>query len=226
MHICVKKKTGTQGQRQVTTAGVNTYKTPGKSLCKTDKAFTWRQRRSLLSGSQSLHSRHVPWRPWVECSCNLEAKSQMNVINEIFFTISQDPRCISKRMQQLKMQPRLVDLIFSFLTTPFHTSLKISANINASVRIRDVPQTSHVGAVWPACVVLSVWALGIFSPREPHRWCKTMRRLQGNTGHQSQKVMYGTAPPPLQTASMNKGTTRFWNSHTQAHTHTRAFFQY
>lgn len=159
-----KKKNGTQGQRQVTTAGVNTYKTPGKSLCKTDKAFTWRQRRSLLSGSQSLHSRHVPWRPWVECSCNLEAKSQMNVINEIFFTISQDPRCISKRMQQLKVQPRLVDLFFSFLTTPFHTSLKISADINASVRIRDVPQTSHVGAVWPACVVLSVWALGIFPP--------------------------------------------------------------
>lgn len=60
---------------------------------------------------------------------------------------------------------------------------------------------------------------GHFFPHEPLRWCQEMQRLQGNTGHQSHKVMYGTAPPPLQTASMNKGTTRFWNSHTQAHTH-------
>lgn len=180
----------------MTTAGENTYKTAGKSLCKTDKAFTWRQQRSLLSGSQSLHSRHVPWRPWVECSCNLEAKSQMIVINEIFFTMSQDPRCISKRMQQLKVQPRLVDL----------------------KRLASAPFGPPV-----LCWACELWAFP--PPREPLRWCKETRRLQGNTGHQSHKVMYGTAPPPLQTASKNKGTTRYWNSHAQAHTHT-CFFQY
>lgn len=209
------------------------------NIAKLTRSFTWKLQRSLLSGTQSLHSRHVPWRPWVECSCNLKAKDPKKRYVLIITNARNWKRDFSQILRIITDSWLLPNQCNSLMAVQFCT-LHLVFSLNFFTIFEDFYRYQHfcskrrrsscsqafyVGTVWPACVALNVWARGFFfSSCDPHSRCKKMRRLQGNTSHQSQKVMYGTAQPPPQTPSMNKGTRFFWNSHTG--THRFFFFQH